>query len=155
MNDAPSFVAIDPPPVLEDSGLATVVNWASGFSPGPANEGTQTNLGYQVSAITNPGLFAASGAPTVDIGGTLRYTPAANAFGSSQFAVTPVTPSYSAWHRDASLIERGELRRWSAPAGRRSRKAPPRSNASRIAASGRRSSGAHPLATWPIHGSAG
>ncbi len=87
VNDPPTFVAADPPPVLEDSGPATLVGWAHDFNPGPPDEQTQTNLGYTVSGVSNPSLFAAGAGPTVDITGTLRYTPAANAFGTSEFTV--------------------------------------------------------------------
>ncbi len=86
VNDRPAFTAADPPAVLEDSGAATVTNWASAFNPGPANESTQTSLGYAISGITNTSLFTA--VPTVDATGTLRYTPAADANGTSQFTVT-------------------------------------------------------------------
>ncbi len=85
VNDRPTYTASDPPSVPEDSGVAVVTNWATGFVPGPANESTQQNLGYTVSAITNGALF--SQAPTVDVSGTLRYTPAPDANGTSQFTV--------------------------------------------------------------------
>lgn len=85
VNDRPTFTAANPPAVLEDSGAATVNNWASNFVPGPADESAQQNLGYTVSGITNASLFSVT--PTVDVSGTLRYTPAADAFGISQFTV--------------------------------------------------------------------
>jgi large repetitive protein len=56
VNDAPSFTASNPPAVFEDSGVASVPNWAT-FNPGPADESGQTVLGYQVSAISNAALF--------------------------------------------------------------------------------------------------
>ena len=84
VNDAPSFTASNPPTVLEDAGPQTVPGWAT-FSPGPANESGQTVLGYTVSNVSNPALF--SGLPAVAANGTLTYTPAANAFGSSTFDV--------------------------------------------------------------------
>lgn len=85
VNDAPSFTAVDPPSVFQDSGPAEVAAWAS-FSPGPDNESDQVALEYLVSAISNPALFSA--APTVEAAtGTLRYTPAAGARGTSQFTV--------------------------------------------------------------------
>jgi hypothetical protein len=87
INDPPTFVAADPPPVLEDSGPAVVAGWAHDFSPGPSDEATQTNLGYAVSGIGNPALFTVGGQPTVDATGTLRYTPAPDAFGTSDFTV--------------------------------------------------------------------
>lgn len=85
VNDRPSFAAGNPNAVLEDSGSATITNWAT-FVPGPANESDQTVLNYAVSAVVNPALF--SDLPTVDASGVLRFTPAPDAFGSSQFTVT-------------------------------------------------------------------
>lgn len=85
VNDAPSFTAVDPPSVFQDSGPAEVAGWAT-FNAGPANESGQVALEYQVSAISNAALFSA--APTVEAAtGTLRYTPAAGARGTSQFTV--------------------------------------------------------------------
>ncbi|HRQ64617.1 MAG TPA: Ig-like domain-containing protein [Xanthomonadaceae bacterium] len=84
VNDAPSFTAADPPAVAEDSGMQTVVGWAT-FSPGPPNESDQNVLGYFVSNVSNPALFAA--APAVANNGTLTYTPADDANGISTFDV--------------------------------------------------------------------
>ncbi len=85
VNDRPSFTAANPPAVLEDSGSATVTGWVSSFTPGPANESDQQVLSYTLSGVTNPSLF--SSAPTLDISGTLRYTPAPDANGTSQITV--------------------------------------------------------------------
>ena len=57
VNDAPSFTAGNPPAANEDAGPQTVANWAA-FSPGPANESNQTVLGYTVTGVSNPALFA-------------------------------------------------------------------------------------------------
>ena len=67
----------------EDSGTFNAQNWAQ-FNPGP-NE-TDTVVQYNVSAVTNPGLFVAQ--PLVANNGTLSFTPAANQNGSSMFTVT-------------------------------------------------------------------
>jgi YVTN family beta-propeller protein len=85
VNDAPSFGASNVA-VLEDAGPQAVPNWANGFSPGPANEASQTVLSYQVVGNTNPTLFAAG--PSVAPNGTLTYTPAGNANGSAIISVT-------------------------------------------------------------------
>lgn len=85
VNDAPSFTASNPPAVNEDVGGQSVANWAT-FSPGPADESTQTVLNYTVSGVSNAALFSVQ--PTVDSTGTLTYTPAANANGTSTFTVT-------------------------------------------------------------------
>ncbi len=84
VNDAPSFVAVDPPAVNEGSGAQTVVGWAA-FDAGPSDESGQAVLEYQVSAIGNPALFTV--APSVDDNGTLTYTLAANVSGDSSFTV--------------------------------------------------------------------
>jgi large repetitive protein len=84
VNDAPSFTASNPPAVFEDSGVASVPNWAT-FNPGPADESGQTVLGYQVSAISNAALFTTP--PAVANNGTLSYTAAPNAAGTSTFTV--------------------------------------------------------------------
>jgi hypothetical protein len=83
VNDAPSFSAANPSAVDEDAGAQTVASWAV-FNAGPG-EGSQSVLVYTVSAVSNPALFAV--APTVSTNGTLSYTAAANASGSSTFSV--------------------------------------------------------------------
>ncbi|MGB7453005.1 MAG: Ig-like domain-containing protein, partial [Lysobacterales bacterium] len=85
VNDAPGFTASDPPAVIEDAGAQSLVGWAV-FSAGPANEAAQTVAAYNVSAISNGGLFSA--APAVDDNGTLSYTPADNTSGTSTFSLT-------------------------------------------------------------------
>jgi Ca2+-binding RTX toxin-like protein len=85
VNDAPSFTAADPPRINEDAAPQTVAGWVQSFSAGPANEQMQTVLRYIVSDVSNPALFSA--APTVAANGTLTYTPAPGAFGTSDFTV--------------------------------------------------------------------
>src|SRR5439155_1494144 len=84
VNDAPAFTASNPATINEDAGPQTVANWAT-FSPGPANESGQAVLAYTVSNVGNLALFAVL--PSVAANGTLTYTPAANAFGTSTFTV--------------------------------------------------------------------
>src|SRR5262249_44168120 len=83
VNDPPVLTASAISSVAEDSGQQSIPGWAS-FNPGP-NEGGQSLLGYSVSAISNPALFTV--APTVAPDGTLVFTPAPNAVGSSTFTV--------------------------------------------------------------------
>jgi len=84
VNDQPSFtVTSNSLTVNEDAGAQTVTAWTT-FNPGAANESAQTAT-YTVSNITNPALFAVS--PAIDASGNLTYTPAANAFGTSNFNV--------------------------------------------------------------------
>jgi parallel beta-helix repeat protein len=83
INDQPSFTASNPPVIPEDAGPQTILGWAA-FDPGPANESQQTAT-YLISNVSNPGLFASG--PSVAANGTLTYTPAAHAFGTSTFRV--------------------------------------------------------------------
>ncbi len=84
VNDAPNFTANNPSVVNEDAGAQSIPNWAT-FSAGPANESAQTVAGYMVSNVSNSALF--STLPAIATSGTLTYTSAANAFGSSTFQV--------------------------------------------------------------------
>ncbi|MGI9474763.1 MAG: GEVED domain-containing protein [Rubripirellula sp.] len=86
VNDAPSFVASNPPSVLENAGEQTIVDFASDFDPGSFYESDQTLLGYSVTNIEAPSLFAVP--PAVAADGTLTYTPAADVFGTSTFQLT-------------------------------------------------------------------
>ncbi|NKI33856.1 cadherin-like domain-containing protein [Wenzhouxiangella sp. XN79A] len=84
INDPPTFTAVDPSTVLEDAGAQAVLGWAA-FDAGAPNE-PQGVLGYTVANVSNPALFAAG--PTVAGSGTLSFTPASDAFGTSTFEVT-------------------------------------------------------------------
>lgn len=83
VNDAPVLTASPLAPVFEDAGQQSIAHWAA-FDPGPG-EGTQTLLGYQVSGVSNPALFSVQ--PTVAPDGTLVYTPAPDASGTSTFTL--------------------------------------------------------------------
>jgi hypothetical protein len=83
VNDAPSFIASNPPTNEAGSGAITIPNWAT-FNPG-GNETNQTAT-YIVSGVVNPTLFAV--APSVDSTGTLTYTLAPSKVGSATFNVT-------------------------------------------------------------------
>lgn len=69
--------------MFEDAGAQSVA-WASAISAGPGSESSQS-VSFETSS-SNPGLFASD--PTVDVAGTLTYTPAANAIGSATVTVT-------------------------------------------------------------------
>ena len=86
MNDAPSFTKGSDQSVLEDCGEQTATGWATAISKGPANESSQ-NLAFTVSDVTNSALFASGGTPAVSADGTLSYTPAAYANGSSDVTI--------------------------------------------------------------------
>ncbi len=55
VNDAPSFTAGPDQTVADGSGLQTIAGWATGISPGPADEASQT-VTFALTN-TNPGLF--------------------------------------------------------------------------------------------------
>lgn len=83
VNDVPSFTKGADQSVNENSGPQTVSNWATNISTGPADESGQTvvfAIGY-----SNPSLFAV--APAVSPSGTLTYTPATGASGTSSITV--------------------------------------------------------------------
>lgn len=82
VNAQPSFTAVDPTAVLEDSGLQNVMGFAT-FDPGAAGETDQSVLAYFVSNLSNPALFAT--APSVSTSGDLTFEAAAEAFGTSTF----------------------------------------------------------------------
>jgi len=87
VNDMPSFtIASSPPSVSEDAGPQVVINFATAVTAGPG-EASQ-GLTFVLTA-TDPSLFAVS--PTITISGsvgTLSYTPAPNANGTTSVQAT-------------------------------------------------------------------
>src|SRR5579884_1919229 len=81
VNQPPTFTAGGDVTALEDAGPQSLP-WATAISPGP-NEPTQT-VSFTVTNSNNA-LFATQ--PTIDAGGTLTYTSAANANGSATVTV--------------------------------------------------------------------
>lgn len=86
VNDPPTFTDSGGEAVDEDSGAASFPNWANPISAGP-NEGSQT-VSVTTGTVSNPSLF--STAPAVSNSGTLSFTPAPDAFGTSTVAITAV-----------------------------------------------------------------
>jgi hypothetical protein len=85
VNDPPSFVPGADQTVPEDAGAKDVAGWARSIDPGAPNES-----GQRVSfVVTNGrrGLFTGGGQPRVADNGTLSFTPAANANGSTTVTV--------------------------------------------------------------------
>jgi VCBS repeat-containing protein len=80
VNDAPTYMKGPNQSVAEDSGATTVPGWATNMSAGPADEVGQ-NLTFSVAGNTAPSLFSAG--PAVAANGTLSYTVAVNATGTS------------------------------------------------------------------------
>ena len=88
VNAAPSFTAGADQTVLEDAGAQSVAAWATAISPGGgADEAVQT-VTFTITGNTNAALF--STAPAVSSTGTLTYTPAANAHGTSTITLKAV-----------------------------------------------------------------
>jgi hypothetical protein len=85
VNDAPSFTAGPNQSVTASAGQQPARGWASGFTPGPADEAGQTLLGYTVVSNSAPELFAS--APAVDASGVLTYTPKPGAHGTATIGV--------------------------------------------------------------------
>jgi hypothetical protein len=88
VNDPPSFtIAANPPPIAQDAGPQTVLNFATNISAGP-NETGQT-LTFNVSPTGSTGSLTFSTAPAIDaITGTLTYTATAGTNGTATFSVT-------------------------------------------------------------------
>lgn len=80
VNDPPTFTIVgDGPVVEEDSGPQVVTGLVTAVSPGPANESDQT-VAFEVTTADET-LF--STLPAVGSNGTLTFTSAPDAFGSS------------------------------------------------------------------------
>jgi large repetitive protein len=86
VNDSPRFTAGPNQSVVSLLGAQSVPGWATGISPGPANESSQT-VTFTVTN-NNPGLFAVQ--PAVGANGTLTYTPTLLAVGSATVTVKAV-----------------------------------------------------------------
>ncbi len=85
VNDPPSFTSGPDQRVSEDAGAVTVPAWVVSSSGGPADE--EQAVTYDVS-VAVPGLFAV--APSLDPSGTLTFTPAPDANGSTTIDVEAV-----------------------------------------------------------------
>ena len=85
LNDAPSFTAASPAAVIEDAGTITVGGFITSFTPGPANESSQTAVGYEVQVLTGASLFAVL--PAVSPAGVLTYTLQGDQNGTATFQV--------------------------------------------------------------------
>jgi hypothetical protein len=84
VNDAPSFAAGGNQISL--LGSQSVPGWATGISPGPADESSQ-NVTFIVT-VSNPGLFAVQ--PAVASDGTLTYKPKPLGLGTATVTVRAV-----------------------------------------------------------------
>jgi hypothetical protein len=89
VNDAPVFT---PGPDQSDpfaSGPQEVRGWATGIGPGAADERSQ-QVSFQTVAVSDPSRFLPTGQPAIDPDGTLRYTPAPMATGTTTVTVRAV-----------------------------------------------------------------
>ena len=85
VNQPPVFIKGADQRVPEDAGAVVVAGWATGVSPGPANEAGQT-LSFQLAGNTNPSLFAVQ--PSVDPAtGALTFTPAPGVSGTATISL--------------------------------------------------------------------
>jgi Bacterial Ig domain/Dockerin type I domain len=84
VNDAPTFAKGPDQQATDESGPQHIAGWATAIAPGPPNEIGQT-VQFIVLSNTNPGIFADS--PVVDANGSLSFTPAPNARGTSQITL--------------------------------------------------------------------
>jgi hypothetical protein len=85
VNDAPSFTPGANQTLQAGAGTATVSGWASGFTPGPADEASQTLLEYTIVSNNAADLFSV--APVINAAGTLTYTPKPGAHGTATISV--------------------------------------------------------------------
>ena len=83
VNDPPVFTAGGDVAGSEDSGPVVVSGWASQIWVGPGESGQTAS--FTVVSGSNPGLFASG--PAVRPNGSLRYTPAPDAFGTAVLVV--------------------------------------------------------------------
>jgi hypothetical protein len=86
VNDAPGFTAGANQTAVSLFGARSVPGWASGITPGPANESSQS-VSFIVTA-NNPGLFAVQ--PAVSSDGTLTFTPKLLPLGTTTVTVRAV-----------------------------------------------------------------
>ncbi len=86
VNDPPSFTKGGNPIVLEDAGSQSISGWATNVSAGPPDESGQSVTFVVDSDI--PDLFSAG--PAVTSNGTLTFTPAPNANGTSTITLHAV-----------------------------------------------------------------
>jgi hypothetical protein len=84
VNQPPSFTAGPDETALATAGAQTIVGWATNISAGPADESGQA-LTFQLF-VDDPSLFSAG--PAISADGTLRYTPAPGASGTTFVMVT-------------------------------------------------------------------
>ncbi len=71
VNDAPSFVANNPPPVLSSAGPVTISDWIESVTVGPANESEQS-IQFQIANVQDA-EGALNGSIALDSNGELSY----------------------------------------------------------------------------------
>jgi PKD repeat protein len=96
VNDPPTFVIGPDQTIKEDSRVQYLLNWATNIDAGASNESYQL-LSFIVEA-TDTTLFLVQ--PAVRSDGMLSYTPAPNAFGSTQVRVSLKDDGGTAYNGD-------------------------------------------------------
>jgi hypothetical protein len=84
VNDVPSFVKGGDLIASHNAGPQTFAGWATGISPGPANESAQT-VSFQVVGNDNTALFSVL--PAIDSLGQLTFTPVGGATGTANITL--------------------------------------------------------------------
>lgn len=84
VNDAPAFTIGPDQNLFNDDGPQVIDPWATGISPGPSDESGQT-VTFNIVDNTNPGIL--NGAPIVSSDGTLSFSPAEAADGSTTITI--------------------------------------------------------------------
>jgi len=85
VNDAPGFTPGGNITVNEDSGAQSFPNWATGLAAGPDNEDQELTF---TLGVGTPSLFSVQ--PAISSTGTLSFTPAPGASGTSSITATLV-----------------------------------------------------------------
>jgi hypothetical protein len=85
VNDPPTFSNAGSKAANEDT-AASFPGWVTTSSPGGGSDESTQTISYNVSNVSNPTLFSTP--PAVSNAGTLTWTPAANAFGTSTVDIT-------------------------------------------------------------------
>jgi Domain of unknown function (DUF4347)/Bacterial Ig domain/Calx-beta domain len=87
VNDKPTFTRSGAATLTINAGAGekTLTNWATGFTPGPANESTQTLLGYEI-VNSNSAIF--DGPVTIDAQGNIKFKPIATVASAQTATIT-------------------------------------------------------------------
>ena len=89
VNDPPTFILAGDQTIPADAGPRMVLDFLSGFVPGPADESAQRLDSVSVVVTDTTGGLAFAVPPSIDpTSGTLTYTPANRTSGTARFSVS-------------------------------------------------------------------